>query len=491
MAIALFLWLSNSFPASASVSKDDLMFQIPSVSEFSDVHPHDWEFTALKSLVKQYECGGDRFYRMLTRSEFAVKFHACWQEMQHLGAGIDGDTLTTIQRLRSDFAAELSALPRQIKQVETRVDSLENQQFSPRVELEGEVIFAPIATSGGKKADGSGESIDKSVFLGNGASFNFKTSFTGKDSLKISLESTQIPELEELTGTRMSNLGFDGDDEGQLVLDEVEYQFPLSERTRVTINSEGGGLGDYVPTVSPWLSGSEDGSISTFGKENPIRRQGSGAGIGISYKFSDAVNLSIGYVAAKPNKPEGGLFSTPNAAIAQLTLNPSKSIALSLTYTNSHNSFRTGTGSELTNNPFNDTSEAIAATGYGAEATVSLTPKFHIGGRIGYLQAIAEDLSDRPQANIFTWSAFLALEDEGKKGNLFGLIFGQPPKVVNNNFGADFQDRDTSLHLEAFYRWQINRNVGITPGIFLITNPEHNRNNDSIFVGSVRTTFTF
>ncbi|MBW4621517.1 MAG: iron uptake porin [Cyanosarcina radialis HA8281-LM2] len=491
----VFFWSIDPVRAIASsdqkVSENGLMSQIPSVAELSEVSPDDRAFTALNSLVEQYNCRRDRLDRTLTRYEFAAVLHACWQQLERSGAAIDENTSVTIQRLRSDFAPELSALSRQIEQLETRVGNLESQQFSPQVELEGEVIFAPILTVGGRKADGSGESIEETVLLGSGATLTLEASFTGKDRLEISLESTQIPELEELTGTQMANLGFDGDDGGQLVLDELAYQFPLSDRTTVTITAEGGGLGDYVPTVSPWLSGSDDGSISTFGRENPIRRQGSGAGIGISHNFSDAVNLSVGYAANHPNDPEQGLFSSPNAAIAQITVTPFEALKLSLTYTNSHNSFSTGTGSQLSNNPFDNTSEAIAATGYGAEVTVSLTPEFHLGGRVGYLQATARDLGDRPQANIFTWSAFLVLEDGDDRDNFFGLIFGQPPKVINNNFGKDFEDRDTSLHLEAFYRWQINGNVAITPGIFLITNPEHNRNNDTIFVGTIRTAFTF
>lgn len=495
------LVLFDVTPATAS-SIDEFgnnysLSQIHSVSQLSDVSPDDWAFEALRSLVERYNCivgFPDRFYRgdrPLSRYEFAVAFNSCLQKIQSLDTQVDRDLLAKIQRLQAEFSLQLTSLTTKIEQLETNVTTLENQQFSPQLELEGEVIFAPIMAVGSEKADGSGESVDENIALGNRVRLTLEGSFTGKDEFKVRLQSRQIAELEEITGTQMSNLGFDGDDEGEVTIDEVGYQFPLSKRTSVTISAIGEGLGDYVPTVSPWFSGSSDGSISTFGRENPIRRQGEGGGIGISHKFSEAIDFSVAYVATQPDDPEAGFFYGPHAAIAQLTFSPFDSLAFSLTYTNSYNSFNTGTGSKLTGNPFDDSSDAVNTNAYGAEVAVALTPTLNIGGRIGYLQATAKDLSGNPQADILTWAAFLAIEDLGGEGNVLGLIFGQPPKVVDNTFGEDFEDPDTSLHLEAFYRWQINDDIAITPGMFLITHPEHNSKNDTIFLGTIRTTFTF
>lgn len=77
-----------------------------------------------------------------------------------------------------------------------------------------------------------------------------------------------------------------------------------------------------------------------------------------------------------------------------------------------------------------------------------------------------------------------------------GLIFGQPPKVTSNDFGPAVltatsnlrEDSDTSFHLEGLYRYQVNNNISITPGLIVIFNPEQNSNNDTIYTGVVRTT---
>jgi carbohydrate-selective porin OprB len=85
----------------------------------------------------------------------------------------------------------------------------------------------------------------------------------------------------------------------------------------------------------------------------------------------------------------------------------------------------------------------------------------------------------------------LSVTDWGREDSLLGLVFGQPPKVMENNLGAEFEDPDTAYHLEAFYRWQLTDDIAVTPGFFTIFNPEHNSQNDSIVVGTIRTTLEF
>ncbi|MEH2435434.1 MAG: hypothetical protein V7K25_14475 [Nostoc sp.] len=49
-------------------------------------------------------------------------------------------------------------------------------------------------------------------------------------------------------------------------VDELEYIFLLGKRTHMTFYELAGGIGDIVPSVNPIFSGSDDGSISTFGR---------------------------------------------------------------------------------------------------------------------------------------------------------------------------------------------------------------------------------
>ncbi len=52
-------------------------------------------------------------------------------------------------------------------------------------------------------------------------------------------------------------------------------------------------------------------------------------------------------------------------------------------------------------------------------------------------------------------------------------------------------ETDIPLHIEAFYRYQVNDNVSITPGIIWLTAPNQDSSNGSAFISTIRTTFEF
>ncbi len=84
---------------------------------------------------------------------------------------------------------------------------------------------------------------------------------------------------------------------------------------------------------------------------------------------------------------------------------------------------------------------------------------------------------------IWYYALGLAFPDLGKEGNLGGLLVGAEPYVG----GVD----DTALHIEGFYKFQLNDNISITPSLIVITAPFGNKDNDTAVVGVVWTTFTF
>lgn len=115
-------------------------------------------------------------------------------------------------------------------------------------------------------------------------------------------------------------------------------------------------------------------------------------------------------------------------------------------------------------------------------------------GWFGLTQARALDLPGDPQAEIASWAVTLGFPDLGKEGNLAGIVVGQQPQVTSNDYrvaGSRYEDGDTSLHIETFYRYQFTDNIAITPGFFVITNPNGNEDNNALYVTTVRTTFSF
>jgi Carbohydrate-selective porin, OprB family len=473
---------------------DSNLNNINPVSQLENIRTHDWQWQALKSVSQRYDVAIDfNGDRSLTRYEFAAEFSSILKqiEQQITRNSISREDLIVLQRLQTEFATELASLQAQrVDLLEQQASQLEAQQFSTTTTLTGQAIFAISGAAGDEKADGSGEEVDTNLVLSDRLRLTFNTSFAGEDRLRVRIQANNFIGFEDATGTAMGRLGFEGDSENKFELTRIEYRFPVGEQTTVYAGVVGSGIDDFADTANTLLDSSSRGAISRFGRRNPIYRQGSGTGVGIEYDLSEEISVQLGYVADEANDPESGIGGSAYGAIAQLYFESSDRFELSLTYVHSYNNIDTGTGSELANDPFDESSDAIRANSYGFATTWQVSPKFAIGGWMGLTNATAADLSDNPSAEIFNYAVTFAFPDLGKEGNLGGIIVGQPPKVTNTDFGR-FRDRDTSLHLEAFYRFQVTENISITPGLVIITNPEHDNINSDVYVGTVRTTFDF
>ncbi|MCC5642431.1 iron uptake porin [Nostoc sp. CHAB 5824] len=136
----------------------------------------------------------------------------------------DNHTLSKITSV-SELSAELETLEKQVTLLETNVARLKRQQFSPHVELEAEVIFAVTGFAGEKRANSS-KPINENLVLSDRVRLSFVSSFNRKDKLEVRLQARNTPALEDVTGTQMTNLGFDGNDENEVEVDELEYRFP-------------------------------------------------------------------------------------------------------------------------------------------------------------------------------------------------------------------------------------------------------------------------
>ncbi|OZH55306.1 hypothetical protein AFK68_05500 [Hydrocoleum sp. CS-953] len=92
---------------------------------------------------------------------------------------------------------------------------------------------------------------------------------------------------------------------------------------------------------------------------------------------------------------------------------------------------------------------------------------------------------------IINGMLYFAFPDLFREGNMGGLMVGVPPIVTDGGDDDALKDDDTSIHIEAIYRFQVNDNISLTPGLFVITNPNHDDVNDTIWVSTFRTQFRF
>jgi hypothetical protein len=490
-----------------SSEADDGFDQVTSVSQLTDVKPTDWAFQALQSLVERYGCivgYPDKTYRgnrALTRYEFAAGLNACMDRVNELIAAgtadlVKKEDLAVLQKLQEFFAAELATLRGRVDGLEVRTATLEKQQFSTSTKLNGEAVFAVAGVATGNTVNGN--AVQKNTVLGDRIRLNFDTSFNGDDLLRVRLQAFNLnPFSSDATFTPEGDLRLAVAPGGtnNVTIDALLYQFKLGEKTSIVLEANAGAIDDFTDTINPFLDGDGgSGALSQFGTRNSIYYLLNGAGIGIKHEFSDKLELSLGYLANDPANPNAGsgLFNGPFGAIAQLTLKPFEPLAIGLTYIRAYNNDFRANGSGGSNNAnLGNLGEAFNSDSFGLEASFKFNPKIVLNGSVGYTKANTLN-GTRGSVDIWNWAVGLAFPDLFRKGSIAGIIVGMEPKVTNASSRLNFlEDRDTSLHVEGFYQFQLTDNIAITPGIIWLTAPDHNSNNDSIVIGVIRTTFAF
>ncbi|WP_414618780.1 iron uptake porin [Calothrix sp. CCY 0018] len=483
--------------------------QVTSVSQFSDVQPTDWAFQALQSLVERYGCIAGypnstfRGNRALTRYEFAAGLNACLDRMNELIAiateQVGSGDMETLKRLQEEYGAELATLRGRVDSVESRTAQLEANQFSTTAKLSGEVVFAVSGAFGDEKANGSSDDVEDNVILTNRARLNFDTSFTGKDNLRVRLQARNTPDFNGATGTRMSRLSFDGDNGNTFDLTELNYSFNVKGvKAKLDVNEAD--IYENVNVFNPLFQSSGGGAISRYGRFSPIYRAASGdAGLtAVLGGKKSPIKLSGSYSSGNPADTETGIFNGNNAFLGQVEIQPIKALNIGATYVRrfddgSDTNVTGSTGSSIAGNsarrPFGS-GVATTSNHYGVQAALQLNKKTTLGGWYGFVDA--DETSGTGDSEVEYWAATLGIKDFGAKGNTLGLIFGQPPKLTQiSGVAGATKDEDTSYHLEGLYKMKLNDNIAVTPGLLVIFNPEHNNDNDTVYVGTLRTTFKF
>jgi hypothetical protein len=490
----------------------DVMEEVTSVTDLRDVSPGDWAYESLRSLVEKYRCiagsgqGTFQGNRAITRYEFAAALNTCLIKIGRTIYSLSNtfpnrEELVVVQRLQADFATELKTLTTKIDNLEQRVASLNDNQFSTTTVLRGTVDFNLISAFGDTKAVPSGkkprEDLNENLTLSARLNLNFDTSFTGRDRLRTNIRAGNVSNFgSSVTGTDMTRLIGAVDTGNNIRLGSLFYEFPIGKRGKVAIAP----LADFPTRIFPALN--PVSSISNFGAESPIYSFAFGTGAVVYYNFTDKIAAGVSYLTTSGSNPVEGLFGGQYTALTQLTYTPSNRLAIAFTYGHyyalgSSVNVTGGKGSRFAQLPFGE-STATSSNAFGLQSTYKLSNKLILGAWVSYFNARAEssprvnglDGSRGASADIWSWAVTAVVPDFGKLGSQLNFVFGMPPKVTSNDVSSRL-DRDSSLHFELSYRYPLTNNIFLTPGVLLITNPEHNVANDSIWIGLLRTTFTF
>ncbi|MCI3280391.1 iron uptake porin [Synechococcus sp. PCC 6717] len=508
--------------------------QVTSVNQLSDVRPTDWAYQALASLVEKYGCiagypdGTFRGNRAATRYELAAAVNACLDVISDRFA--TKEDLATLQKLMQEFANELALVKGRVTNLEGRVANLEATQFATMTVLRSSVLVNVSDVLSGTfavPAPLSGPSINDNPVVTYRARFNFDTSFSGKDVLRVRLQAANMPAYQAVTGTNMARLAYDTNTAGAFRVDDLYYRTPLGDRLFLAFDANAGNFDKNVFVFNPLLQSDETGSLTRFGRFNPIYRiAGGGAGLSLRYKILEnkergtGIDFNLSYQAPRANLPfdrsvnppgpnnalgnDNGFFNGAYGALAQLDLRPAKNMAFGFTYVRSFGTnVAGGTGSSgfagSAANPTGVNDRNTAADSFGFQFTYRPIQKFNVAGWVGYsdvriVQNQADFVAGARNAEVLNWAVSAAVPDLLSKGDVLGIIFGQPPQTINvrNTFGGFAPSTAfNSYHIEGLYRYRVSPNIAITPGIIALVNPNSNSNNSPIILGVVRTTFTF
>ncbi len=506
-----------------SLESENPMSEVTSVSELDDVNPTDWAFEALQSLANRHNCalaysdGTFRGNKVINRYQFATGIDACLQKINELiakkGASIvDEQDLIILQRLQNEFRSELNQLQERIISLEERTGELKANQFSPTTRFFGQATTSLQGTNTNEvdlfPRDGVPErTAETNLTLTNSMQITLATSFTGRDLLLTGLYAGNLGSSASSLFTNMGRLSFESDTDNDVFINDLSYRFPVSNNFGVVVGTAGVNPSSTFRGINP-LEGSGEGAISAFAQRNPILGVGSGTGgIGFDWQINNRMSLQAVYSAQFPSFPAdknvGGLFGGRNTLGAQLTVTPVDDIDVGLHYLYSRSPdslLATGVGDAQLTSPFAPNT-GFDTQAVGATVAYRINPNLQIGGWGGWTFSNPEDIQGSVTTN--NWALFAAFPNLGRRGNLGGILIGQPPKITSSSLpdGFNFPNfsdngtpggRDaTSLHVEMFYRAKLNQNLDITPGFFVVFNPDHNQSNNPLIVGALRATFRF
>jgi hypothetical protein len=530
--------LPTASTQAADLLSPDSMGQVTGVNQLRDVAPSDWAYAALNDLIQRYNCiqgypdGTFQGQRSLSRYEFAAGLNACANVIETLlTKNADLATradLETLRRLTQEFETELATLGSQIDNLESRVNFLSDNQFSTTTKLYGQVVMGLQGRFGNsadaQKADGTfgrdgnpdTPDPNDEISLGYNAQLTLLTQFNPRSFLLTGMQAGNLDTSDftsnfGLLNNNFTRLGYESNTNNDLIISDVSYRQLLTDNLAMIVGPAGVNPVNVFRGPSR-VESAGFGPLSRFAQRNPIKQIGAPtAGIGFDWQPSRTLSLQGVYAAPFANAAPAGLFNDSYVAGVQAFLTPTATIDVALYYLHSYSGsnagrLQTGVGdsdiSSFTAARFN--TDAVGAT-----ANWAIAEGVTLGGWVGFTTSRQVNYAGSVQTN--NWMVSLQFPDLFAEGNYGAIFFGVPPRITESNLTVDgvltgnlpsiYEGnlvtntnggrRDTTYHLEAFYRWRLSRQITLTPGMILLFNSGHNAGSDPILIAGLRTTFSF
>ena len=287
--------------------------------------------------------------------------------------------------------------------------------------------FSADMAAGWNEGSDDGDSVQALY----GFQIDLNTSFTGEDSLDISIDAGN-------GGNGLSELDLnEGNADDTLTVDGVAYTFPLYGATVfVGDNMDGSTL-----FSTACVYGGPSNNLDDCGNGNSAIAGGAGTAAGASYEFADGFAVAVGYTG--DGSSSNGLLTDDGAdSVAGQISYAADSYGVSVTYALVEDY------SGINDRNF------LGLNGYFTPTDTGVIPSISVGYETGNAQA----LPDTTQ-----WFAGLQWDEAGPgtAGVAVGTIGASTDTRVNEAVG----DPELMMY-EAFYSYDVNDGMTITPLIY-------------------------
>ena len=355
-----------------------------------------------------------------------------------------------VETISEFYPKELAVTNSRVDGLEARMNDFEAGSFSETTTASFSADMYLGSVDGGDfDTATSVAQEDSAVMAGYSFQIDLNTSFTGEDSLDISLDAGN-------SGTT-GMAEFDGNATASdvLVVDGVSYSFPLGDKTTVLVGDNTDGSALFTTACA---YGGPSNTLDDCGNVNAGITNG-GAMVGAAYEFGGGFTGAIGYAG-----PEGGVMTQESAdAYGVNAAYTADNYGLSLTY-GVLDTVPAGRSHETEQDTF---------VAFNAYYTPEGFPSLSFGYEIG------EDGS--ATSNDELESVFFGLTwDEVGPGSA-GVAFGTKTPTVEST--------DEQYMYEAYYSYPINDGMTITPLIYQKENSAGGVDDETGLM--VKTSFSF
>ena len=465
-------------------------------SQFSDVVPGDWAYTALLNLSESYGCIDNAYTQnlksgqALTRYEAAALINAC------LDSGIaTAEVSADATRLTNEFGTEMAILKGRVDGLEYKVKELSAGQFSPNTKMKGTVAF----NTGYLHTDATAgtAATEHNIHMQYDARYDIKTSFSGKDQLYTRLRTGNGsgPFEDTTTGTHLSKSNSNA---STLKVDKIWYKFPIGD------------------DISAWVGPLIENTHMLASKPSiykPVTKQFAMGGMGSTYGTSTSQGFGFAWTQPTASRSDASLSASTNwtssggndATKGMLTDESDNKWLSQVAYGSSqwqvsaalakHNSTN---GSTKDWGGFYNTTQAGTLTGNQESYALRASWKPEEASRaipsaiqLGYDWSTVEDTGAAGATEKTSgYMVGLMWDDVFIDGNKAGVAFGSPEHASEQVAGGTADE--TPFAWEAYYNYKVNDGMTITPAIFGFTDRDGTTNaSGDGFGGLIQTTFKF